>query len=104
MPGIGGTYLIDIRLGYANSYYGFRHFHQFDLTSSIFAWGEYELLNGKLWDPFDQQLKRQWSGNLFIGGGFRQRPLFLVILYNLTYEGGRSGYGSPLVIRVGRFF
>lgn len=108
MFGVGGTYLYfqDKRYAqtYSSTYYGGRTFGQFRITPQIFAWAEYEALNGELWNPIDQELERRWFDNFFVGGGLRQGPVMITALYNLSYETGQGFYGSPWVIRIGAFF
>ncbi|QTN39359.1 hypothetical protein HZ996_09480 [Cryomorphaceae bacterium] len=108
MLGVGGTYLYykDTRYtpDFTNSYYGGRTFGTFNITPQIFAWAEYEFLNGELYNPIDQSFQRQWFDNFFVGGGLRQGPIMITALYNLSYQSQDGFYGSPWVIRVGAFF
>ena len=108
MVGVGGTYLYfqDKRYAstYSSTYYGGRTFGQYQITPQIFAWAEYEALNGELWNPIDQELECRWFDNFFVGGGLRQGPVMITALYNLSYEIGQGFYESPWVIRIGAFF
>lgn len=85
------------------TWWGGRHFQQFNITPQLFAWGEFELLNGEVYDPFDQLYKRQWIENLLVGGGYRSGPVMVTALYNVSYQSGNGFYNSPWVFRVGVF-
>lgn len=108
LVGVGGTYMYfqDKRYAqtYSSTYYGGRTFGQYHITPQLFAWAEYEALNGELWNPIDQELQRMWFDNFFVGGGFRQGPIMVTGLYNLSYETGQGFYSSPWLIRIGAFF
>lgn len=85
------------------TWWGVRHFQQFNITPQIFAQGEIEFLNGEIYNPVERRYTRQWIDNVFIGGGYRNGPVMISALYNLSYQTGNGFYNSPWVFRVGVF-
>ena len=98
--GAGPKYLYykykDPALVYTTSMYGGRVFTRYNITQTIFAHAEYEVLNLETY--FKQ---RQNVESIFIGGGFRQRigeKAYLAVygLWNIR-QSIYSPYTNPLI-------
>ncbi len=72
--------------------------------------GEYEALNFEVYDPFANELNREWVSALRLGGAYVQRlgnnggGVYLMALYDVLYDPDRSLYGSPWTFRISFMF
>ena len=109
--GIGGTYMYyKIKDRYYNytfstNIYGGSLFTRYFLFENLFAHAEYEMLNLKTFNFFEQKTERLWVPALFIGGGYQQMLgsssfAQILLLYDIIQE-TNTPYQSPLVVRVG---
>ena len=107
-PGVGISYsYISIHYnGYPteeSSIFGGSLWLRYYILESVFAYGEYESLNGE-WDPYFKPGQRFFLSSMLVGGGYREMfgdaSSYFMILYNMT-DSYQSPYGSPLLFRVG---
>ncbi|MFM2206874.1 MAG: hypothetical protein RL213_849 [Bacteroidota bacterium] len=103
--GIGVKYLYyrykDRYQMYETDIYGGSVFGRYEVTQSIFAYSEYELINLAVFDPYERRID---IGSMFVGGGYSQRlggrsSIYLMVLFNLN-ESSYSPYDNP-VFRMG---
>jgi hypothetical protein len=99
---------------------GGRLFVRQAIWKSIFAQGEYELMNADVSNFYNSEVGatgRKWGGSPLVGLGFyqgrtgMQRGSFISVMYNLGSPSfgfispqSLGGNGSPFVIRIGYFF
>jgi len=108
--GIGSSYLYfrekiispTYTYNFSTHVFGGSVFARYFVFENIFAHAEYEVLNLKTYDSFNE---RRNIGNWLVGGGYMQQlgPHFasnLSVLYALN-QSPYSPYGSPLIIRPG---
>jgi hypothetical protein len=105
--------------------YGGRMFVRQAIWKSVFAHGEYEIMNASRINFYpentlltqSEEAKRQWEGSplvglgLYRGGGAQQKGSFISIMYNLGAPNRGfispqtiGGNTIPIVLRVGYFF
>lgn len=110
IPGVGITYMYS-RVNYGNTIYqshtyGGRAYLQYMLISNIFVYGEYQALNGQIFNNTTEVLERKWIYSPFVGAGLRvpvgsRSGITIMALYNLNYSQATSIYNSPWSFRVG---
>lgn len=73
--------------------------------------GEYEALNFDVYDPFLNEVNKEWVSALRLGGAFVQRigqgggAVYFMALYDVLHDPNRSlNQGSPWTIRVSFMF
>jgi hypothetical protein len=106
--GIGATYIYfkykDLYYKYETSIYGGNVFSRYFITENLFAHTAVELLNLEVPAPTsvsNDNFKREFITNVFVGGGYAQPigsnvSLVLMILFNLTEE-QYSPYQNPVI-------
>lgn len=109
--GLSWQYFQDRRFvnNFSSTVLGGRVFARYDISQYFFPWAEYEFLNYRFRDPFGRETPRQWFTAALVGGGVGQPigrggGIYALVLYNLTWQPGRSMYASPWVFRVGFTF
>jgi hypothetical protein len=119
--GVGGSFIYQGQYKSSGAVaYGGRLFLRQAVWRSIFAQGEFEMMNAAKENFYNQKLgeaKRQWGGSPLIGAGFyqgrtrQQRGSFISLMYNLgaptrgfISPQSLGGNSSPFVIRLGYFF
>lgn len=108
IPGIGASYTF-IKFNFSNypsesmQIYGGSIWSRYYVLENLFAYGEYEVLNGE-WDPYYRPNVRYNLNSTLLGGGYQQSfgglSSYVLVLYNVTQDAD-SPYMSPLIIRVG---
>lgn len=90
--------------------YGGRLFSRYNIFRTVYAMGEYEMLNMGL-PRVASETPRRWVDRLLIGGGYFQRfpgnrgGFNLGIFYDVFFQYNSPGpYSSPWVYRVGFTF
>lgn len=86
----------DKQNAYSSSMYGGRVFGRYNLTQSLFAHAEYEVLNLET-----HLMRRENVESIFVGGGFRQRMgqhsyLLVTVLWNIN-QTVDSPYINPVI-------
>lgn len=85
--------------------YGVSPFVRFQVYGPFFVHGEYEYLNYEYPISASESVRRGYSSVMAGGGLFqpigRRAGLFLLALYNFSYDQQNSPYASPLVLRMG---
>ena len=89
--------------------YGGNVFGRQVLFESIFAHAEYMPLNFKVYNPATNDIKRDWVGAFYLGGGINQpisdrANIYILVLYDLLHDSNRSFRSSPLDFRTGFYF
>ncbi len=106
--GLSYSYYNYSNLGVSASNYSASIFTRFFLLDNIFAHGEVEALNAKVFTSYNpEQSYRKWIDSYLIGGGYFQRigersGMYIMVLWNLN-ENEFTPYNNPIV-RIGFAF
>jgi len=92
------------KYSFSDNIFGPGVFAKFSIIENLFAYSEYLGVSYKQFDSHFN-LKRVWSNNMFVGGGYLSgtggKGAYIMVLYNVLYDPNNSFYSSPLDIRVG---
>ncbi len=106
--GLSYSYYNYSNLGVSASNYSASVFTRFFLLDNIFAHGEVEALNAKVFTSFNPEKSyRKWIDSYLVGAGYFQRigeksGMYIMVLWNLN-ENEFTPYKNP-VVRIGFAF
>jgi hypothetical protein len=89
--------------------YGINLFARQQLFDPVFLHAEYMPLNFKVYNPYNNEINREWVSSLYLGGGINQQisnrsGYYILFLYDVLYNAARSFRGTPIDIRTGFYF